>query len=484
MSRRTLLISACAAWAGVPMLAGCAGTLGVVTYPGAASGERMTETPPDASRSRNLQAFDPAPVDRELRALVSGPAAPWAQVSGVAVREGQVVYSGHFGRRFIHPRDRSQDLPVQERTLFRVASISKLVVSVAVMRLVDQGKLDLDADVSEVLGWPLRHPQFPKERISLRLLMTHRSGLSDAAGYAWGVDTALRDVLVPGGRLFGTGAAWRQDRAPGHWFSYVNLNWGVIGTVMERATGERFDRLMSRLLLQPLGLRGGFQPAGTAADLAAQFPAEVADDIATLYRKRRTQGEQEIWEPDGPWLPQVDERRPGTSRSSVGLAHYVPGTNGTLFSPQGGLRISAIDLATLMQMLLNGGRHRGQELVSAAALAELSREQWRFDPAQPNGDTLGDSMLSWALGPQRFTDASGPGRGDRLVEGGGLTGWGHLGDAYGLLASIVLDPVRRHGMVTILGSPSRDPQLLQGRWSSMARDEERVMTAVWSATWS
>lgn len=484
MSRRTLLISACAAWTGVPLLGGCAGSLGVVTYPGAASGERMTETPPEAARPRSLRAIDPAPVDRELQALVVGPEAPWAQVSAVAVREGQVVYSGHFGRRFIHPTDRTQDLPVTESTLFRVASISKLVVSVAVMRLVDQGRLDLDTDVSDVLGWPLRHPQFPQAPISLRLLMTHRSGLSDAAGYTWGVDTALQEVLSPGRRLYGHGAAWQRDRAPGSWFSYVNLNWGVIATVMERAAGERFDHLMNRLLLQPLGLRGGFQPAGTIAELPAQFPAEVADDVATLYRKRRTQGEREIWESEGAWVPQVDERRTGASSPSAGLAHYVPGINGTLFSPQGGLRISTVDLATLMQMLLDGGRHRGRALVSAASMAELSREQWRFDPARPNGDTHRDGMLSWALGPQRFTDASGPGRGDRLVQGGGVKGWGHLGDAYGLLASFVVDPVRRSGMVTILGSPSRDPQLRQGRWSSMARDEERVMTAVWRATWS
>ena len=484
MSRRNLLISASAALAGVPLLGGCAGKLGVVTYPGAASGERMTKTPPEAAGPHNPRSFNPSLVDRELQALVSQGSAPWAQVSAVALREGEVVYSGHFGRRFIHPTDRAQDLPVNGRTLFRVASISKLVVSVAVMRLVDQGRLDLDADVSEVLGWPLRHPQFPKEPISLRLLMSHRSGLSDAAGYSWGVDMALRDVLAPGGRGFRDGAAWRRDRAPGSWFSYVNLNWGVIGTVMERSTGERFDRLMNRLLLQPLGLRGGFQPAGTTAELPTHFPPEVADDIATLYRKRRTQGDQEIWEPEGPWVPQVDERKPGAPGRSTSLDSYVPGTNGTIFSPQGGLRISTSDLGTLMQMLMNGGRHRGQELLSGRAVAELCSEQWRFDRARPNGDTQNDGVLSWALGPQRFTDASGTGRGDRLVEGGGVTGWGHLGDAYGLLGAFVLDPVRRNGMVTVISGPGCDPYNPKGRWSSMTRAQEQAMTAVWRATWS
>lgn len=420
----------------------------------------MTEHPLDGTR-----------LDRELSSIVTDPVSPWAQVSTLAIRGGQVVYGGHFGRRYIHPTDRALDLPVNERTMFRIASISKLVVSVAVMRLVDEGRLDLDADVSQALGWRLRHPQHPQAPLSLRLLMTHRSGLNDAGGYNWGAEVALREALQPGGRLFRDGVAWRADRAPGTWFNYTNLNWGVIGTVMERATGERFDRLMHRLVLQPLGLRGGFNPAG--------LPGDDADDLATLYRRRRMEGEREIWEPDGPWVPQADDHRPGRPRPQAGLEAYVPGTNGTLFGPQGSLRISVADLGILMQMLMNGGQHRGQALLSPRALGLLASEQWRFDPARPNGDTLDDGMLSWALGPQRFTDVSGPGRGDRLVEGGGLTGWGHMGDAYGLLASFVLDPVRRHGMVTVISGPSRNPYTPKGRWSSMARTEEQVMTAVW-----
>ncbi len=424
----------------------------------------MAETPPEPRIDRTA-------LNRELSAIVTDPASPWAQVSTLAIRGGQVVYGGHFGRRYIHPTDRALDLPVNERTMFRIASISKLVVSVAVMRLVDQGRLDLDADVSEALGWRLRHPQHPQTPLSLRLLMTHRSGLNDVGGYNWGPDVSLREALQPGGRLYRDGVAWRADRAPGTWFNYTNLNWGVIGTVMERATGERFDRLMHRLVLQPLGLRGGFNPAG--------LPGDDADDIATLYRKRRMEGEREIWEPDGPWVPQADDHRPGRPRPPAGLDAYVPGTNGTLFGPQGSLRISVADLGTLMQMLMNGGQHRGQTLLSPRALTLLAGEQWRFDPTRPNGDTLDDGMLSWALGPQRFTDVSGPGRGDRVVEGGGVTGWGHMGDAYGLLASFVLDPVQRNGMVTVISGPSRNPYTPKGRWSSMARTEEQVMTAVW-----
>lgn len=466
MTRRPIVLGACAA------LAGCA------TGRGTDLPREVPAGPDSTIRSAWARARQEA-LDEALRDLVrdrpgdtiADTAQPWAQVSVVAIRDGQVVYGGHFGRRYIHPEDRSQDLPVDANTMFRVASISKLVVSVGVMRLLDQGRVDLDADVSEALGWRLRHPDHPGRALTLRLLMSHRSGLSDAGGYSWGADVALRDVLMPQGSLFRDGVAWRRDRAPGTWFNYVNLNWVVIGTVMERISGERFDRLMNRLVLQPLGLRGGFNPAALAAGHAS--------DIATLYRRRRMEGDREVWNPTGPWVPQADDHRPGSPKQPLGLEHYEPGTNGSLFGPQGSLRIGTADLGTLMQMLLEGGRHQGHPFLSPRAMALLAGEQWRYDPAVPNGDTLDDAMLRWALGPQRFTDASGPGRGDRLIEGGGLTGWGHMGDAYGLLGSFALDPVSRNGMCTLIAGPSRNPYQPKGRWSSMARDEERLLTTTW-----
>ena len=62
----------------------------------------------------------------------------------------------------------------------RVASISKLIVALGVMRLVDQGRVSLDEDVSNYLGWELRNPAFPGTPITLRMLLSHRSSLDDA----------------------------------------------------------------------------------------------------------------------------------------------------------------------------------------------------------------------------------------------------------------------------------------------------------------
>jgi CubicO group peptidase (beta-lactamase class C family) len=428
-------------------------------------------------------------LDQALQALVTDPRHPVVAVAALAIRDGRTVYQHQFGSRHLggthsgtatgtgtgatQPAD--APLPVTANTLYRVASISKLVVALGVMRLVEAGQLSLDDDVSLRLGWRLRHPQFPDRPISLRLLMSHRSGLSDGGErYVYDGHTPLQEVLSPQGSHFQDGLNWHRGVAPGTAFEYVNLNFGVIATVMERATGERFDRLMQRLVLQPLGLRGGFNPA--------DFPAADVADIATQYRKRRTEGSgaqaREVWDPAGPWVVQADDFRHTPPAPPDGLDGYVIGSNGTLFGPQGRLRLSVPDLGTVMHMLLNRGQHDGQAFLQPSSVEQLSSEQWRYDGQAAHGAPDRDWARSWGLGVQRFTDFSASGRGDRLVEGGGLTGYGHTGDAYGLMGLFVIDPIRRDGLVLILTGPGVDPATFPSRWSAHYRWQEVAATAV------
>lgn len=455
--------------------------LALATLPLAAELPACTTTFATAVPTPPPPPVDHAALDHALAALVNDPHHPVVSVQALAIRQGQVVYRGAFGHRHLghHATPLSRQgradeapLPMTTRTLVRVASISKLVVAVAVMRLVEAGVLDLDRDVSTWLGWPLRHPAFPDQALSLRLLLSHRSGLSDAGEtYSFDGSVALQDVLQPGGRHFADGRSWRAGRAPGTVFEYVNLNFGVVAQVMEGATGERFDRLMQRLVLQPLGLRGGFNPA--------DFPAADQADIATQYRKRRDEAGREVWNPAGPWVVQADDFRHTLPEPPPGLAGYTVGRNGTLFGPQGRLRICLDDLGLLMQVLLAGGRHQGRAFLQPASVAQLAAEQWRLAPDGRNGDVGRDWARSWGVGVQRFTDHSGGvNRGDRLTEGGGLTGWGHTGDAYGLQGLFVLDPERQRGLVLLITGPGVDPATWPGQWSALTRWQERASTAV------
>ena len=364
-----------------------------------------------------------------LQAIVNDPAAPLASLSVLVIRDGQVVYEEQFGEKN------------RGRPLHRVASISKLVTTLGVMRLVEDGQLELDRDVGDYLGWKLRNPHFPEAKITLRMLLSHTSSLRDDADYFWPEGHRIRDKIE--------GKAWSSDAPPGAQFSYANLPWGLIGTVMEKVTGERFDRLMHRLVIGPLGLSGGYSPA--------HMSPEQVRRIATLYRKG---------------VPQVDDYSKEAPAPRAGPS-YVPGENGTLFAPQGGLRASAADLGRVMRMLMQRGELDGKRFLKAETVEVILSRQWTRQDGKP------DRFHAWGLGNQHFLDVSGAGFGDRLVEGGGFTAVGHHGDAYGLTGIFAFDPRTKNGIIFLTGGPGFDPR--PGAWSSFHRHEERIMTELYRA---
>jgi CubicO group peptidase (beta-lactamase class C family) len=397
-------------------------------------------------------------LGRELAAIAADPACELASLSVLSIRNGEVSYEAQFGRRFIGT-GALPDRPVDANTLFRIASISKMMTTLGLMRLLEDGKVELDTDVSRHLGFMLRNPHFPDRAITLRHLLTHTSSLRDDAGYSFGAGMALKDVITP--------AMWANNAAPGEYFTYCNLGWGVIGTVMEAVTGERFDRLMRRLLLDPLGLQAGYNPSELA-------PAALSN-VATLYRKRTV--DTEVWDPAGPWIAQADDYVTKPAALPPGIERYAVGTNATPFSPTGGLRISARGMGTVMRMLMNGGVHDGRRLLKQSTLDLMFSRQWTYDGK--NGDTLNGLFNCWGLGNEQFPDQAA--NNTRLVEGGGFAAVGHLGDAYGLMSVFVADLKNRDGMVVLVGGTSTDPlgPGNKGRYSALARFQERILTALY-----
>jgi CubicO group peptidase (beta-lactamase class C family) len=328
----------------------------------------------------------------------------------------------------------------------RVASISKLVTAIAVMRLVEDKVLDLDADVSATLGYPVRNPAFPDRPITLRLLLSHRSSLRDGAGYAIALDRRLTDTLAdPRG--------WDADHAPGTWFQYTNLNFPVIASVMERATDERFDRLMKRLVLAPLHLDACFNwTTCTDAAVARAVVLYDAQGVAVrddLYGRR----------PACDVTPAAD--------GGCDLATWRAGENGALFSPQGGLRIAMRDLATIGRLIARGGEVDGVRLLTPAAVATLAQPEWTFDGS--NGDTDLGFQCRYGLAVQTLA-TSRPGCRDDLF-GDGVPRIGHAGEAYGLRSGLWIDPRSGKG-VAYFTTRVRDG--VRGRRSGFSPDEEAI----------
>ena len=156
-----------------------------------------------------------------------------------------------YGYARLRPR-----VSVTENTCFRVASVSKLVMALGAMALCERGTLDLDRDVSDYLGYPVKSPHAPDVPVTPRMLLTHTSGICDEGSYG-------TRGMQPGctlGELLADPRNWR-DAPPGAAFHYSNLGAGAMGSAMEAASGETFEVIMQRLVFAPLGVRASYAPS-------------------------------------------------------------------------------------------------------------------------------------------------------------------------------------------------------------------------------
>ena len=413
----------------------------------------------------------PSPADVRLDALVKGTDVT-PPVSGLQIT---VIEDGEVSRRFAMGLvgDRNgRPTRLNQNHKMRVASISKLVVAIGVMRLVQQEDVDLDADVSGYLGWTLRNPNHPKQIITLRQLLSHTSSVRDAGKYFIAAGQGeLRDFFDPDSTLWSNGAHWApQAEAPGVYFEYANLNFGAIAEVIERVSARRFDQFMREEVLRPLGLAADFN--------ACEVPrAELGGALS-----KRFEGYE--WHPERSWMTQVD----GAQRvcfygdamlddPALFLAGYELGSNATLFSPQGGLRASADDLATIMQLLINKGSLNGRQLLTPTSVDAMLKPVWQLSSSSDNGLSAGEAqpggdsdglMTSYGLSVHRIDmRAWGFQKGPRYLVG-------HLGQAYGVLSHALFDPVSGDGIVTIVGGTGDKPDANAGH-SPLYRLEEELL---------
>jgi CubicO group peptidase (beta-lactamase class C family) len=334
----------------------------------------------------------------------------------------------------------------------RVASVSKLVVAIGVMKLVEQGKLDLDRDVATYLGWNLRNPKFPRQAITLRQLLSHVSSLRDG-------DDAY--VIPLGGSLakaLADPSVWDSAHGPDeHYFAYSNFNFPVIGSVIERTTGERFDVWIRHEMLEPMRIDGCFNWP-TCSDAATARAVVLTQDgkpvRADLHGQR-------------PDCPVFVENGP------CDLSRWKLGDNGALFSPQGGLRISARGLARVGRMLLNGGTIDGARIISPQSAEALLAPSWRYDGRNGSRDGESDGICSYGLATRQL--ATQPARCADDPDGRGSAWVGHAGDAYGLRSGIWIDRKRGLGIAYyVTGLPDDPPR---GKSSFTAAEEQAFRRA-------
>ena len=285
-----------------------------------------------------------------------------AGVMVAVVRDTALLFTKGYGYADVDKRT-----PVDPATtLFRNGSITKTFTWTAVMQLVEQGKLDLDADVNTYLDFRIP-PTYP-QAITLRHILTHTPGFEEDSRELFTEDSAR---IRPMGEWLPAHMPERV-RPPGTYSSYSNWATATAGYIVERVSGMPYDDYIDRNILQPLGM--------TNATTRQPLPAALGPQMSTGYK----------WS-NGRFEPQKFEMITGAW-------------------PAGSMSVSATDMAKWMLVHLNRGTYRGQRILAESTAMLMRTRLQGHDPRIPG----------FAYGFYEQT-TSGP----RAIGHGGDTQWFH-----------------------------------------------------------
>lgn len=308
-------------------------------------------------------------------------------LSVAVVKKGEIIYTHSLGLK-----DIESNTPLNNDNIFRIASISKSFSATSIMQLAEAKKLSLEDDFSDLVGFKIRNPKYPKTVITLKMVMSHTSSINDSQGYF------NLDVINPN-----TNLDWVKcynDYEPGKGYQYCNLNYNMVGTVIEKKSGERFDQYVKHHILDPLKLYGGYCVDSLDNNRFAMLYAyDSASEIFTAS--------------PAAYAPRREE-----------INNYVMGYSTPVFSPTGGMKISSTDLAKYMIMHMNKGTFKGVKIIS-----KKSASLMQTPIAEEEGYGLAISNLP------------------NLIPGKMMTG--HTGSAYGLYSAMFFHPKEKFGIVVI-----------------------------------
>lgn len=199
---------------------------------------------------------------------------PVPQINAAIVKDGRIPFAAAIG--YADVQDRHE---VNSRTIQNFGSTTKPVTMTAALQLVERGQLHLAADISDVLGFEVRNPAFPQTPITLEQLLSHRSSVNDDDRYdlAYRCGTegpSLAEWLAGYFAPEGSGERfhpWEPGNAEGT-RGYSNVGYGLIGLLVERASGLSFEDYCKRHIFEPLAMkRTCFSLDAADANLAVPY---------------------------------------------------------------------------------------------------------------------------------------------------------------------------------------------------------------------
>ena len=318
--------------------------------------------------------------------IVSGDA---VGCSALILKDNQEVYFGAWG-----DRDREKEKPLTRDTIFRIYSMTKPITSIAVMQLVEQGKIDLDIPVSEYLP-ELKDLKvletnvagatvevLPKRPMTTRDLLRHTSGLT----YGFFGDTEI-DKRYRNSGILSLDRNIQQTvtklgkipllNHPGSTFVY-SASTDVLGRLVEVISGQLFDKYLQEHIFAPLEMH----------DTGFSVPIDKQDRLAQLYSPAKPKG-----------------LKPANPVQSL---RYVSELN-EFFSGGGGLCSTIDDYANFCKLLLDGGEFNGKQIVKSKTLDEMFTNQLAKIDHPPGQFKFGLGFAVTQRGDYTWSGAAGTG---------------------------------------------------------------------------
>ncbi|MBL4772700.1 MAG: beta-lactamase family protein [Alcanivoracaceae bacterium] len=352
-------------------------------------------------------------IDDYIEAVMNESAIPGMAIA--VIKNNKVILSKGYG--YANVTDKQN---VSEHTPFNIASLSKPILGISLLQLVDMGFLNLDEDINKYLPFKIINPKVTSRPITIRHLATHTSGINDyydESSYAINKDSDVsllehvKRLLTPDGKLYAQGKYF-SDNSAGSNRDYSNLGAGVAGLVLESLMHESLGEFSMREIFLPLGMNN-------TGWMLADFKL---NELATRYSVKQCI----------PYLKICADANSAKSNHLISLIFNPPFENKEFIAyphygnpqyPDGNINTSVYDLSLLLQSLFNQARGDDFKLLNKESLIEMFKLQLPAELSTRQRFFWRDNQL-------------------------GLTG--HTGSDLGIFSSIYFDIEKQHAVIILM----------------------------------
>ena len=314
-------------------------------------------------------------------------------IATMIVKDNEVIWNKNYGYRNLQ-----NQLPVEDSTLFLMASISKTILATAVMQLWENGMINLENNINNYLpsSFSIKNPLYPNDTITVKMLLVHTSSIQDfdmffpinspflsCGDFPMRLDSFLVNYLMPGGTYYSLGNFFNYH--PGQQWNYSNVGASLLAIMIEHLTGKSFSEYCRDSIFIPLSMNS------TSWFLEGLDP----NQIATPYNV------------------------------SSPLCHQ-----GWVLYPAGFLRTNKIDLSKFLLAYINNGVYNNFRMLDSTTISYMLSDQLGHSVVWESPSWIWkQGLIWWNVFPISKNS------------------WGHVGSWYGCLTYMCYDPIEKWGTI-------------------------------------